>query len=120
MPGKGAIMPFFEIDALLSWTITGLLGIVLVYGLTQTPVRRPTEEERLLNENNLLKKKYNHLFGQNRALGENNIFLLNRLGLMETQKQESQNTQASLNGELVRRGNQIRSLERRLWEERKR
>ena len=111
-------MLLFDIDAFLTWFIRGLLGILLIYGLTNVPARPDTEVTRLLDENKILKRKNKHLFGLSRNQENANTFLRQALQRSEDRNPESQLAWERLNGELVRRGNRIRSLELALIQER--
>jgi protein subunit release factor B len=84
-----------------------------------TPAKPYTEVQLLQNENQKLQKKNNHLFGTSRLLENANANLQETLRREDDRKRKSQLTQARLNSELVRRGNQIRSLELELYQERK-
>ena len=108
----------FDIDAILTYLIHGLVGILLIYGFTNVPAKPVTEVEHLLLENKKLMRKNKHLFGFGRNQENVNTFLRQALQRSQDRDTESQLAQERLNGELVRRGNQIRSLEFALSQER--
>jgi hypothetical protein len=118
MPGKRVFMLLFDIDAILNDLIHGLIGILLIYGFTNVPAKPETEVDRLLLENKKLKGKNKHLFGFGRNVENVNTFLCQALQRSRDRDTESQLARERLNGELVRRGNQIRSLEFALSQER--
>lgn len=108
----------FDIDAILTDLMHGLLGLLLIYGVFNVPAKPETEVDRLLLENKKLKRKNKHLFGSGRNQENVNTFLRQALRRSQDRNTESQLAQERLNGELVRRGNQIRSLEFSLIQER--
>ena len=108
----------FDIDASLTWFISGLLGLLFIYGLSSVPAKPEIEVDRLLDEIKHLKKKNRHLAGTSRNLENANAFLQKTLQRSEDRNPESQLARERLNGELVRRGNHIRSLEFALSQER--
>jgi hypothetical protein len=108
----------FDIDVILTDLMHGLLGLLLIYGVFNVPAKSETEVDRLLLENKKLKRKNKHLFGFNRNLENANAFLRQALQRSQDRNPESQLARERLNGELVRRENQIRSLEIALIQER--
>jgi hypothetical protein len=118
MPGIGALMLSIDIDAALTYTIRGLIGILLIYGLSSFPAKEKTEVDRLLAENKNLKEKFKHTSGHRRRLEDENASLQNTLQREKDRSRESQLAREKLNGELVRRESQIRSLELALNQER--
>lgn len=107
-----------DTDALLKYTINGLIGILLIVGLSSFPAKGRTEVDRLLSEKEKLTKKFKHTFGQSRNLEYALAFLQNVLTQYEERYKESQLARERLNGELVRLESQIRSLELELIQER--
>lgn len=107
-----------EFELSWTWFIHGLVGILFFYGLFSAPVEPDTKVRLLLHENDILTKKNKHLTGTSRILENANGHLQKTLRESDARMKESQLTQAKLNGEVVRRGNQIRSLERELYQER--
>ena len=108
-----------DFDVSWTWLINGLLGILLVFGLSSTPAKPETKVKLLQNEIDNLKKKNKHLTGTSRLLENANGNLQKTVRQTDDRLKESQLTRARLNGEVVRRGNQIRSLEYELYLERK-
>lgn len=82
------------------------------------PARPMSEVDRVLLEYKKLEKQNRHLFGQSRILEGANGSLRSTMSSLEKRLKESQLVQEKLNDELVRRGNQIRSLEFELHQER--
>jgi FtsZ-binding cell division protein ZapB len=119
MPGNGEIMLPVDFDVSWTWLINGLLGILLVFGLSSTPAKPETKVKLLQHEIDNLKKKNKHLTGTSRLLENANGNLQKTVRQTDDRLKESQLTRARLNGEVVRRGNQIRSLEYELYLERK-
>jgi hypothetical protein len=108
----------FDLNALLTWIGNGVVGLLLIYGLFVASGKRQKKEERRLEENLSLLKKNKLLVGRNRSLTEVNTFLENTMKRNEDRNQESQLARERLNGETVRRGSKIRSLELALHQER--
>jgi hypothetical protein len=108
----------FDIDAILTDLMHGLLGLLLIYGVFNVPAKPETEVDRLLLENKELKRKNKHLFGTSRSQENANAFLHQALWRSRDCYKESQLARERFNGELVRRENQIRSLEIALIQER--
>ena len=101
-----------------TWFIQGMAGFLLILGLFSTPAKPDTKERLLLREINTLTKKNKHLTGTSRLLENANANLQKTLRDSDARTKESQLARARLNGEVVRRGNQIRFLELELYQKR--
>ena len=107
-----------DYEAMLMYVIRGSIGLLLIYGLSNVPARVSTEVERLLSENEKLRKRNRHLSSFSRNLGDANASLQSTLKRAQDRETKIQLTRDRLNGEVVRRGSQIRSLEFELLQER--
>ena len=101
-----------------TWFIYGLAGMLFFYGLFSAPAEPDIKVRVLLHEIDTLTKKNKHLTGTSRLTENANAHLQKTLRESDARMKESQLAQAKLNDEVVRRGNQIRSLERELYQER--
>ena len=111
-------MLFGDTEAFIFFLFHGVIGGLLIYGLFIFSPRGKTESEMLLEENEVLLEKVKKLSGQNRYLEDVTSFQQETLQRAEARETKNQLTQEKLNGELVRRGSQVQSLERALLEER--
>ena len=104
---------YFTINAILEGSL--LFVAVLAY-ITQ---RRPPSKEEVLREKILDLKRVNRLrFGQNRHLQEVNQVLKSVLNRALDEKQQAQDSEARLSGDLAREKKRSRSLEFELQRER--
>ena len=101
-----------------TWLVQGLAGILFILGLFSTPAEPATKERLLLREIDSLTKKNKHLTGTSRIVENANANLQKTLRESDARMKESQLARERLNGEVVRRGNQIRFLELELYQKR--
>ena len=107
-----------DYEAMMTYVINGSIGLLLILGLSNVPARVSTTAEWLLSENKQLREKNKRLSSFSRNLEDANASLQSTLKWAQGRETESQLTQDRLNGEVVRRGSQIRSLEFELLQER--
>jgi hypothetical protein len=119
MPGNGVIMFPIDAKAIVEAILTGVIGLLVFYAIFCTPGRPKTGIELALDENRRLKKTNKHLHGLYRNLENADISLHWELKVSQVRNKESQLAQEKLNGKLVRRENQIRSMEFEHTQERK-
>jgi hypothetical protein len=119
MPGQGANMLPIDLQAIMDFILTGVVGWVLIYAFFCTPARPKSEVELTFNEMKNLKGRNKHLFGLYRNLENADIALRWELRVSQVRNNESQLAREKLNGRLVRRENQIRSMEFEHAQERK-
>ena len=101
-----------------TWFVQGLAGILFILGLFSNPAELATKERLLLREIDTLTKKNKHLTGTSRIVENANANLQKTLRESDARMKESQLARERLNGEVVRRGNQIRFLELELYQKR--
>ena len=107
----------FDIDAFLTFFIQGMFGILLLIAFF-VPSRHKSELEMLREENEALIRKKNHYYKQYRIQAGEISSLSETLDRERSSHKKTQLSRERLNGELVRRGSHIRSLELALQEER--